>query len=60
MADIPEQKKIFLICDDNHPDYFVGRFERSDSQLIPQMRELKVGQVYQSKSNSAKHFIREA
>jgi len=59
MSDTPEQKKVFLICDDNNPDYFVGRFERSDGQIIPQMRELKVGQVYQANPGPI-HFIREA
>ena len=56
----PEPKKVFLMCDDDHPDYFVGRFERSDDQLIPEMRKLNVGEVYQSSLNPAKHFIREA
>ena len=54
------RKKVFLMCDDNHPNYFVGRFERSDDQLIPEMRELKVGEVYQPNSNHARHFVREA
>ena len=58
-SDTPEQKKVFLICDDNHPDYCVGRFERTDSQLIPEMRELKVGQVYQANPGPL-HFVREA
>ncbi len=59
MSDTGEQKKVFLICDDNHPNYCVGRFERSDSQLIPEMRDLKIGQVYQANPGPV-HFIREA
>jgi len=54
------QKKVFLMCDDDHPNYFVGRFERSDSQLIPELQKLEVGEIYQPDSDSAKHFIREA
>ena len=52
--------KVFLICDDNHPNYFVGRIKRSNDQLIPEMQKLKVGDVYQSSPDSTKHFIREA
>jgi len=59
MSDTEEQKKVFLMCDDSHPDYCVGRFERSDSQLIPEMRKLKIGQVYQANPGPV-HFIREA
>ena len=52
--------KIFLLCDDNHPDYFVGRIERKDSELIPEMQNLKVGDTYQKTPNSNQHFVREA
>lgn len=51
--------KIFLICDDNHPDYYVGRIERKDSELIAEIQKLKIGDIYQNK-NSTTHLIREA
>jgi hypothetical protein len=52
--------KIFLICDDNHPDYYVGRIERKNSELIPEMQKLKVGDTYQKNLNSTRHFVRES
>ena len=51
--------KVFLICDDNHPDYYVGRIERKDSELIAEIQKLKIGDIYQNK-NSTTHLIREA
>ena len=51
--------KVFLICEDSHPDYYVGRIKRKNSELIPEMQELKVGQIYQNQ-NSNQHFVRES
>jgi hypothetical protein len=39
------EKRIFLICDDSHPDLYVGRIARSESECKPELWNLKVGEI---------------
>lgn len=35
--------KTFLLTDDKHPNFYVGRITRRDDEIVPALRELEVG-----------------
>lgn len=35
--------KTFLLLDDDSPDIYVGRFSRTDEQIIPALQKLEIG-----------------
>ena len=41
----PGVLKTFLLIDDNHPDFYVGRFRRYDFEIKPALRSLKIGDI---------------
>ena len=49
-------KKMFYLCDDESENYFVARIYRSDDEIKDELKNLKVGEVYQI--SKTKHFIR--
>ena len=51
--------RTFLLTDDNHPNYFVGRITRKQSEIKPELWELEIGDYLQSKLFAARGFIRE-
>ncbi len=39
------KRKTFLLIDDNHENFFVGKFTRTDSEIMPSLRALDIGEV---------------
>ena len=39
---MPEEQKVFLLIDDNYPNFYVGRFSRKDSEIKPELQALKI------------------
>lgn len=37
--------KTFLLIDDNHPDFYVGRFSRENYEIKPELQKLKIGDI---------------
>ncbi len=38
-------RKTFLLFDDDHPNFYVGSMTRTDEQIKPALRNLKIGDI---------------
>lgn len=53
-----EETRVFLLIDDAHPNYYVGRIIRKPGEMRPEIWDLPVGQVRMT--DETRGFEREA
>ena len=39
------EKRTYLICDDSHPDLYVGRVSRTQEECKPELWDLEIGGI---------------
>ena len=40
-----KEKRTFLICDDSHPDLYIGRMTRTKDECKPELWNLEIGGI---------------
>lgn len=53
------ETRTFLICDDEHEDFIVGRITRTQDEVIPELWDLPIGDFYQCEQPN-RSFTRES
>jgi len=60
MSNLQEQDKVmtFYLCDDLSDNFYVGRISRKKEELIPELANLKIGNIFPI--NNHKFYLRES
>lgn len=53
------ETRTFLMCDDDSPDFFVGRITRTQKEIIPELWNLPIGNYLNSTKRPNRSWLRE-